>query len=55
MTKTDEKFIDVAIKLALKARKDGNEPFGAILVKNNEIVMYGENKIHSNCDPTHHA
>lgn len=55
MPKNDEQFIDVAIKLALKARKDGNEPFGAILVKNDEIVMYGENKIHSFCDPTHHA
>ncbi|WP_391115827.1 nucleoside deaminase [Psychrobacillus sp. L3] len=51
----DEQFMEVAIKMALQARKDGNEPFGAILVKNKEIVMYGENKINSNCDPTHHA
>ncbi|MFF2753115.1 nucleoside deaminase [Psychrobacillus sp. NPDC058041] len=55
MAKIDEQFMEVAIKLALQARKDGNEPFGAILVKNNEIVMYGGNKINSNCDPTHHA
>ncbi|QFF99170.1 nucleoside deaminase [Psychrobacillus glaciei] len=55
MINKDEKFMEVAIKMALQARKDGNEPFGAILVKNNEIVMYGENKINSNCDPTHHA
>ncbi|WP_391209685.1 nucleoside deaminase [Psychrobacillus sp. L4] len=55
MTKKDEQFMEIAIKMALQARKDGNEPFGAILVKNNEIVMYGENKINSNCDPTHHA
>ncbi|MRN52556.1 nucleoside deaminase [Paenibacillus monticola] len=55
MIKKDEQFIEVAIKMALKAREEGNEPFGAILVKNNKIVMYGENKINSNCDPTHHA
>ncbi|OKP99325.1 nucleoside deaminase [Paenibacillus sp. P46E] len=55
MIKKDEQFIKVAIEMALKAREEGNEPFGAILVKNNEIVMYGENKINSHCDPTHHA
>lgn len=55
MTQKDKEFMEIAIKMALKAREEGNEPFGAILVKNNEIVMYGENKINSNCDPTHHA
>ncbi len=55
MTQIDEQFIKIAIKMALNAREAGNEPFGAILVKNDEIVMYGENKINSFCDPTHHA
>lgn len=44
-----------AIEVALQARKVGNEPFGAILVKDEEIVMIGENKINTFCDPTHHA
>ncbi|MEW9137742.1 nucleoside deaminase [Bacillus wiedmannii] len=55
MLKTDEYFMEKAIKIALQARKEGNEPFGAILVKNDEIVMIGENKINTFCDPTHHA
>ncbi|WP_340401950.1 nucleoside deaminase [Paenibacillus sp. FSL H8-0079] len=51
----DEQFMHKAIEIALQARKEGNEPFGAILVKNGEVVMIGENKINTFCDPTHHA
>jgi len=55
VTNKDELFMRKAIDLAKQARKEGNEPFGAILVKDDEIVMVGENKINTFCDPTHHA
>ncbi len=55
MIKNDEYFMKKAIRLALEARKAGNEPFGAILVKDNEVVMTGENKMNTLSDPTHHA
>lgn len=55
MLRNDAYFMEKAIEIALQARKEGNEPFGAILVKNEEIVMMGENKINTFCDPTHHA
>jgi guanine deaminase len=55
MIKNDEYFIRKAIELAIKSRSEGNEPFGAILVKDDEIVMSGENQINTLCDPTHHA
>lgn len=48
-------FLRKAIDLALIARENGNEPFGAILVKENKIVMIGKNEINSRCDPTHHS
>lgn len=51
----DEYFMHKAIEIAQQARQEGNEPFGAILVKDEEIVMIGENKINTFCDPTHHA
>lgn len=51
----DTKFLKEAIALAEQAKKSGNEPFGAILVKNNVVVMVGKNQIHTNTDPTHHA
>ncbi|MCT4584632.1 MAG: nucleoside deaminase [Peptostreptococcaceae bacterium] len=53
--KNDEYFMRKAIEIATKSRNEGNEPFGAILVKDNQIVMVGENKINTFKDPTHHA
>ena len=44
-----------ALELARLSMGNGNEPFGAILVKNGEIVKEGTNEIHSNMDPTNHA
>ncbi|MEE4565004.1 nucleoside deaminase [Paenibacillus polymyxa] len=55
MTNKDELFMKKAIEVALQSRNEGNEPFGAILVKGEEVVMVGENKINTFCDPTHHA
>ena len=44
-----------AIELAALAVEHGNEPFGAILVKNGEIVYTNENQIYTATDPTFHA
>ncbi|OEH92607.1 tRNA-specific adenosine deaminase [Bacillus solimangrovi] len=55
MMKNDEYFMKKALDIAFQARTAGNEPFGAILVKDDEVVMIGENKINTLCDPTHHA
>lgn len=52
---TDERFMKKAIEVARKARQEGNEPFGAVLIKDGESVMIGENRIHTFSDPTHHA
>lgn len=51
----DIQFMKQALALATSAAKKGNEPFGAILVKNNQVVMTGENHIHTQSDPTYHA
>ncbi|WP_086329434.1 nucleoside deaminase [Candidatus Enterococcus mansonii] len=51
----DNKFMKQALKLAKDAAKKGNEPFGAILVKDNQVVLTGENQIHTESDPTYHA
>ena len=44
-----------AIELAKSAVKHGNEPFGAVLVKDGEIVFENENQIYTKHDPTFHA
>nr|ELR5133335.1 nucleoside deaminase [Providencia rettgeri] len=51
----DIQFMTQALALASDAAKNGNEPFGAVLVKNNQVVMTGENHIHTQSDPTYHA
>ena len=49
------KFLRITFELALKARKLGNHPFGAILVHQNEIICQSENSIKTDNDLTKHA
>ena len=51
----DEIFMEKAIELSAKAVEHGNEPFGAVLVKGEEIVYTNENQIYTASDPTFHA
>lgn len=51
----DERFIRRAIELSKSAVEHGNEPFGAVLVKDGEIVFENENQIYTGNDPTFHA
>ena len=51
----DEIFMKKAVELAELAVEHGNEPFGAVLVKNGEIVYTNENQIYTSTDPTFHA
>ena len=51
----DEFFMRRAIELSRLAVEHGNEPFGAVLVKNGEIVFTNENQIYTKHDPTFHG
>ena len=51
----DEYFMEKAIELSVKAVENGNEPFGAVLVKDGVIVFTNENQIYTKNDPTFHA
>jgi len=52
----DNFFIEKAINLALENVKSGQGgPFGAIVVKNGEIIATGTNSVTTNNDPTAHA
>ena len=52
---TDEVFMRKAIELSRLAVEHGNEPFGAVLVKDGEIVFSNENQIYTKHDPTYHG
>ncbi len=51
----DASFMREAIRLSQLAVEHGNEPFGAVLVKNGEIVFTNENQIYTRHDPTFHG
>jgi len=48
-------FLCEAIALAHKNSQNGGRPFGALIVKNGEIVSTGVNEIIATNDPTAHA
>lgn len=52
---TDEFFMQKVIELSKLAVEHGNEPFGAVLVKDGEIVFTNENQIYTKHDPTFHG
>ena len=54
-SEADARFLRRAIELAIEARTRGDDPFGAILVHNDEIVMEARNAVHSDSDVTQHA
>ena len=47
----DLEFMREAIRLSKLAVEHGNEPFGAVLVKDGEIVFSNENEIYTASDP----
>ena len=51
----DKKFMNEAIRLSKLAVEHGNEPFGAVLVKDGEMVFSNENQIYTRHDPTFHG
>ena len=50
-----EYFMKEAVNLSALAMEHGNEPFGAVLVKDGEIVCTYENQIHTMTNPTLHG
>ncbi|KON87802.1 guanine deaminase [Sporosarcina globispora] len=48
-------FMKRAIELAINNVKDGGQPFGAVLVKNQDIIAEGVNELHKKHDVSGHA
>lgn len=48
-------YIYEAIALAASARRNGNHPFGALLVHNNSVILTAENSVVIQKNPTYHA
>jgi tRNA(Arg) A34 adenosine deaminase TadA len=55
MELANEKFMKEAIDLSKQNVDNGGGPFGAVIVRNGEIVARGVNRVTANNDPTAHA
>jgi tRNA(Arg) A34 adenosine deaminase TadA len=53
--RTHEVFLREALALAEQAHARGDEPFGAVLVVNGEVVLTASNTVILDNDPTRHA
>ena len=51
----DAKFMQMAIDLSIENVASGGGPFGAVIVRDSEIVATGTNRVTASCDPTAHA
>jgi tRNA(Arg) A34 adenosine deaminase TadA len=51
----DQDFLQQAIALARANVESGGRPFGAVIVRDGEIIATGVNEIHDTNDPTAHA
>jgi guanine deaminase len=55
MNKANLEFMREAIRLSIESVKKGGGPFGAVVVKNGEIVAGSANSVTVDNDPTAHA
>jgi len=51
----DTRWIERTIQLAVDNVANGGGPFGALIVRNGELVAEGQNRVTANLDPTAHA
>lgn len=54
-TAQDRHFMQMAIDLSIENVANGGGPFGAVIVRNGEVVATGTNRVTANNDPTAHA
>jgi len=55
ITEQDREFMREAIRIANESVKNGGGPFGAVIVKDGEIVAGSSNSVTIDNDPTAHA
>ena len=51
----DSRFMQMAIDLSIENVANGGGPFGAVIVRDDEVIATGTNCVTANNDPTAHA
>lgn len=54
-SKEDAFFMEMAIRLSEENVDNGGGPFGAVIVRDSEVIATGTNRVVANTDPTAHA
>lgn len=54
-SEADRRFMEMAIRLSEENVDTGGGPFGAVIVKDGEVIATGTNRVVPNSDPTAHA
>lgn len=54
-TEDDRRFMQMAIDLSIENVANGGGPFGAVIVRDGEVIATGTNRVTANNDPTAHA
>ena len=54
-SRTDAEWLDLTIELATRNVADGGGPFGAVVVRDGEVLAEGQNRVTATLDPTAHA
>lgn len=55
MNENDDKFMQIAIDLSISSVNSNGGPFGAVIVKDGEIISKASNSVTKDNDPTAHA
>lgn len=55
ITDEDCRFMQMAIDLSIENVRRGGGPFGAVIVRDGEVLATGVNRVTANNDPTAHA
>ena len=55
ITPEDERFMQMAIDLSVENVANGGGPFGAVIVREGQVLASGTNRVTANNDPTAHA
>ena len=54
-SEADARFMEMAIRLSEENIDNGGGPFGAVIVKDGQVLATGANRVVPNTDPTAHA
>ncbi|MBX3098912.1 MAG: nucleoside deaminase [Salinibacterium sp.] len=52
---SDAEWLERTIRLATENVADGGGPFGAVIVRDDELIAEGQNRVTASLDPTAHA